>query len=146
MDFVDQNRSSRTALADRKASLRRRPMMMAIVLFAGSLATPATAATEPSAKLVRCGVESCLRVSGERGSAAALVKINGHVVPAEGERSWKIDLPLDTVRAWSTLHARTIEVSLDDPRTDDGGSARVDLPIGLLGGVSNLASLVVSTG
>jgi len=146
MAFVDQTRPLCTALRNRRKTLRSGPLGLAITLLLGSLATPAAAATEPSAKLVRCGARSCLRVSGERESAAVPVKINGHVVPAEGKRSWKIDLPIETVRAWSTLHARTIEISLADPQTEGGASARIDLPIGLLGGVTNLASLVVNTG
>jgi len=119
--------------------------MLAGALLVGGLATSASAA-EPRTKLVRCGTESCLRVSGHRESAMAIVLINGNVVQAEGGHRWEVDLPIDTVRDWSAPHARTIEVSLHDPESQRGISAEIDLPIGLLGGVTDLASLVVSVG
>ena len=125
---------------------RRRALALTGAFAIGNLASPATAAPEPSAKLVRCGAESCLRISGQRESSASIVRINGYVVLAEGKRRWEVDLPIDTVRDWSAPYARTIEVSLRDPDTQSWASASVDLPIGLLGGLTNLASLVVSTG
>lgn len=114
------------------------------LLIAGNLALPAHAAPEPSAKLVHCGDESCLRISGHREDPAAIVRINGHTLPAHGTRRWKIDLPVETVRQWSAPHARTVEVSLHDPATGREASASVELPIGLLGGATRLASLVVT--
>jgi len=119
---------------------------MAGALLHGSLASPASAAREPSARLVHCGEQSCLRISGHRESATSVVLINGNVVPAEGQRNWEVDLPIDTVRDWSAPYARTIEVSLLDRETQRGASASVGLPIGLLGGVTELAALVVDVG
>ena len=110
----------------------------------GSLASPATAASEPSTKLIRCAEQSCLQISGRRENPTAIVCINGHVVPVEGEHSWRVRLPLEAVREWSAPHARTIEVSLQDPETRRETVASVDLPIGLLGGTTDLASLVIS--
>jgi hypothetical protein len=110
----------------------------------GSLASPAAAASEPSTRLVRCGEQSCLQISGSRGDPAAIISINGHVVPVEGEHSWRVRLPVEVVREWSVPYARTIEVSLHDSETQRETNASVDLPIGLLGGVTDLASLVVS--
>lgn len=112
----------------------------------GCLTSPASAAQPPSARLVRCGTESCLRISGHRESPAAVVRVNGHVVPSEGERRWAVELPIDTVRDWSAPHARTIEVSLHDPHTQGTVQISIDLPIGLLGGVTTLASLAISAG
>jgi len=102
------------------------------------------ASSEPSTRLVRCGGDSCLQISGHRDDPASIVSINGHVVPVEGEYSWRVHLPVEVVRQWSAPHARTIEVSLLDWEMQLGTIASVDLPIGLLGGVTNLASLVVS--
>jgi len=48
------------------------------------------------------------------------------------------------VRSWSAPYAREIEVSLRDPATLRETVAAVDLPIGLLGGVTDLAALEVS--
>jgi len=128
----------------RGLSLRQKAVAVSCVLILASFASPASAAPEPSAKLVHCGEESCLRISGHRESPASVVRINGNVVPAEGRRKWEVDLPIRTVRDWSAPHARTIEVSLHDPETQRAASTSVDLPIGLLGGVNDLASLVVS--
>ena len=126
----------------------RRLLLRAFALtslaLAGSLASPAFAAQEPSAKLVRCGAESCLRVAGHRDSPNAIVRINDRVVAAQGESSWEVQLPIETVRAWSPPHARTIHVSLQDPQTRQEANSAVDLPIGLLGGVTELASLLIN--
>lgn len=129
-----------------KLSARQQAVHLASALLLASLASPATAAPEASAKLVHCGAESCLRISGHRESPSSVVRINGNVVSAEGQRKWAVELPIHIVRDWSAPHARTIVVSLHDPATQRGASASVDLPIGLLGGVSDLASLVINVG
>jgi hypothetical protein len=108
-----------------------------------SLASPALAASEPSTRLVSCGSRSCLLVSGHRDNAASLVRINGHVVSVTGKRKWRVSLPVETVRHWSAPSARTLEVTLLDPETHRESSGQADLPIGLLGHVTDLASLVV---
>lgn len=116
-------------------------------LTVGTLASPAAAAApEPSAKLIRCGAESCLRISGYRENPASLVMVNGYAVTAEGEHKWAVELPIDTLRNWSAPAARSVEVSLQDPETQRSTSTDVRLPIGLLGDVTRLASLVVSVG
>ena len=124
----------------------QRALPVAGALLLASFASPASAAPEARAKLVHCGTESCLRISGHRESPTSIVRINGNVVPAEGRRKWAVELPIHTVRDWSAPHARTIEVSLSDPGTRRGATATVDLPIGLLGGVTDLAALVVNVG
>jgi len=129
-----------------RMGFRRLALAAATPVLLGSLASPASAAEEPRAKLVNCGAESCLRIAGTRESLSSVIAINGHVVPAEGRRSWKIDLPMEMVREWSAPHARTVEVSLHDPATQRATKADVDLPIGLLGGVTDLAMLVISSG
>jgi hypothetical protein len=108
-----------------------------------SFATPAMGA-EPSTKLVSCGSESCLLITGERDDPAAIVSINGQPVSVEGKHSWRVRVPVAMVREWSAPHARTIEVALHEPETQRHTVAIADLPIGLLGNVTNLASLEVS--
>jgi hypothetical protein len=124
--------------------LRERALASIGAIIVGSLASPAMATSEPSTRLIRCGEQSCLQISGRRGDPAAIVSINGHAVPVEGEHSWRVRLPVDVVRQWSVPYARTIEVSLHDPETQRETNSSVDLPIGLLGGVTELASLVIS--
>jgi hypothetical protein len=113
-------------------------------IIIGGLASPATAASEPSTRLIRCGEQSCLLISGRREDPAAIISINGHKVLVEGEQRWRVRLPMDVVRQWSAPYARTIEVSMRDPDAQRETIASVDLPVGLLGGTTDLASLVIS--
>lgn len=106
-------------------------------LLATGMAAPALAAPALSAKLVDCGSESCLLVSGHRDKATSAVTINGHAVAAQGAQKWRVRLPVNTVRAWSEPYARTISVAVA------GAEHEADLPIGMLGHTGNLAMLVV---
>ena len=124
--------------------LRKQALASIGAMIIGSLASSATAASAPSTRLIRCEEQSCLQISGRRDDPAAIVSINGHVVSVEGEHRWRVRLPVEVVRQWSVPHARTIEVSLHDPETQRETIASVDLPIGLLGGTTDLASLVIS--
>lgn len=106
--------------------------------FAAALASPAIAsASEPATRLVSCGAESCLVVSGRRANAASPVEINGRQVAVEGGNRWRVRLPVAAVRAWSAPYARTITVSVDEASTE------ADLPIGLLGQITDLAALTI---
>src|ERR1700741_753764 len=116
---------------------------LAALLVAG-FSSPACAATEPRTRLVACEAGSCLLVTGYRANAASAVSINGRTVLADGARRWRVRVPVDTVRAWSAPFARTITVSVVDAETRNDATAEVDLPIGLLGQVEQLAMLVVS--
>ncbi|SRR5258706_125997 len=122
---------------------RERILALAAILVAG-LSSPAYAATGPRARLVACEAGSCLLVTGHRANAASAVSINGRMVSADGGRKWRVRVPVDTVREWSAPFARTITISLVDAETRTDARAEVDLPIGLLGQVENLALLVVS--
>jgi hypothetical protein len=121
------------------SNVRKWTLAVAGALVIGSLASPASAAREPSARLIACGDESCLLVTGYRMDPAEPVSINGRGIEVEGQRRWRARVPVETVRLWSEPHARTIEVSLGD--SESGTS--VDLPIGLLGNVTDLAALEV---
>ncbi|TIX49834.1 hypothetical protein [Alteraurantiacibacter aquimixticola] len=106
--------------------------------------TPALAEMDPRARLVRCGEESCLRISGFREDPAFTVSVNGRKFTVEGKNSWRVRLPVDTVREISSPQARTIEISLRNPHTNTETSASTPLPIGLLGGITTLTSLEVT--
>jgi hypothetical protein len=116
---------------------------LAAIANAG-LASSAMAASEPSTRVVECVSGSCLLVSGHRDNAASAVSINGHVVPVEGKRDWRVRLPVEAVREWSLPLARTITVTLINAQTRSESAAEADLPIGLLGQAENLALLVIS--
>lgn len=122
---------------------RKQALALAGVIAIGSLTSPALAESEPSTKLVRCGAQSCLQVSGYRSDPSATVRLNGQAVDVEGKYGWEVSLPVETVRSLSAPYARSIEVSVHNPETEQVTSANADLPIGLLGGVTDLASLEV---
>jgi hypothetical protein len=117
-------------------------MMVLVTAATIGLATPATAA-EPTTKLVKCRAGHCLLISGQREHAGSLVRINGREVSVDGNRKWRVRLPVETVRLWSEPHARTIDVAVVDPVTGSADSADANLPIGLLGNVTDLAFLVI---
>lgn len=121
--------------------LRDRILTLAAFVAAG-IASPGWAASEPVTRLVDCRSESCLLVTGYRDDATAPVSINGHVVPVEGTRKWRVRLPVETLRTWSAPYARTITVSVANRGARNDAAA--DLPIGLLGHVTDLAFLTVS--
>ncbi len=117
--------------------------LTAAALASAALASPATAATELRTRVVGCGADSCLLVSGTRADAGSAVSINGHPVAVEGGRSWRVRVPVGTIRAWSPPLARTIAVGLSDDGTRAETVSLARLPIGLLGHADQLASLVV---
>ena len=116
--------------------------LIAGVLLA--LSPPISAAPAPEARLVRCGDDDCLRVSGQRDDVHVRVLVNGREITPRGAQKWRMDLPLDTVRRLAPMHARTIEVTLRHPDTGDESSTNVRLPIGLLGGTTRLTALEVT--
>jgi len=111
--------------------------LAASLLAAPALAHPATA------QLVGCDAGSCLLVRGHRATADAVVRINDRVVEAEGGRSWRVRLPMDTVKDWSGPFARTLRVSVSGPSATAARTEAVRLPVGLLGHDVELAYLVV---
>ncbi|AOR79023.1 hypothetical protein BV97_01710 [Novosphingobium resinovorum] len=123
------------------AENRRRMAIMMVAAASFTIGTSnAMAASGPATKLVPCGESSCLQVSGHRSDPSSPVHINGRPVTVEGGKAWKVVLPLQTVRVWSAPIARTIAVSVSD--ADAPGTQQADLPIGLLGHVTELALVV----
>lgn len=115
--------------------------MALAALLAAAFASPAAAAHEPKTRLVNCAEGSCLLVTGRRASAEAGISINGNAVSVEGDRRWRVMVPLATVRQWAAPFARTLTVSVADPAAPV--EAEAELPIGLLGHNQELAFLVV---
>jgi hypothetical protein len=113
---------------------------MLMALAAASLPIQAQSAT---VKLTRCGAGDCLLVRGHRNSGQAIVRVNERAVEASGGRSWRVRLPVATVRDWSAPFARTLSISVVDPTGAVERAEAVRLPVGLLGHDLELASLVV---
>ncbi|MYL99373.1 hypothetical protein GR702_16515 [Novosphingobium sp. FGD1] len=111
--------------------------------FAAVQAPGAIAAQEPATKLVFCGKNDCLLVSGFRADPASQVQLNGHPVKVEGGRAWKVRVPIATVRAWSRPRARTLDVMVLNADSRLNRADQAALPIGLLGQTTQLASLVI---
>ena len=92
----------------------------------------------PKLRVVECGAESCLRITGHRDDSAAPVLINGHEIAVTGRHRWTARVPVAKVRNWSAPYARSIQLSVANEEHS------TQLPIGLLGTRGDLAMLVVS--
>lgn len=114
----------------------RRNMLIAGTVLAATLAMPAAAKTRT--RVVDCKAGSCLLVTGQRASDSAAVRINGRAVAAQGQRNWRVSVPIDTLRNWSEPYARTITVAVA------GSETQAALPIGLLGHSQDLAFLTIT--
>ena len=123
--------------------LRNRLVGIAIGAFVVACASTATAAPAPKTRLVSCGSESCLLVTGRRKSADSLVSINDRLVSVGGRRAWHVRVPLAAVRELTSPYARNIEVTVTQADGHEEWSEDASLPIGLLGH-NNLATLVIS--
>ncbi|WP_076073010.1 hypothetical protein [Sphingomonas montana] len=121
-----------------------------IVPFAGlfcaltMVAAPAQGARAMRARLVQCGPESCLRLSGYRPSATAVVRIGARALAVDGGRKWQATVPLTVARTWPIARGYALRVVVADPDTLTERSERVLLPPGALGSRNEIASLVVS--
>lgn len=123
--------------------LHGRSIAIAALLTMTAHVASAAARDGAQTRLQRCGTDTCLLVQGRRADPRAVVRIAEHPVAVRGSHAWRAMLPLDDVRAWSTPFARTITVRVDEP----GGSVSeglARLPIGLLGHVTELASLEIT--
>jgi len=112
----------------------------ALALAALGIISPAQAQSGhvPKLRVVECGAESCLRITGHRDDSTAPVLINGHEIAVTGRHRWTARVPVAKVRNWSAPYARSIQLSV----ANEEHSAR--LPVGLLGTRDDLAMLVVS--
>lgn len=106
---------------------------------------PFAAAARPAdaTRIVRCDAGDCLLVRGHRASPEAAVRVNGHPVEVRGGTAWRAELPVETVRAWSTARARTLDVSVSEPDAAAARTMTLRLPVGMFARPTELASLVV---
>jgi len=79
-------------------------------------------------------------VTGRRPDTAAAVTLGDHRVSVSGGRTWRMAVPLQTVRTWFPPATRAITVHIGGA---DGRDTVVPLPIGLLSSGVQLASLEV---
>jgi hypothetical protein len=110
---------------------------MTVGCTAGSMAAAA------QARLVHCGSETCLRLSGRRANAAVAVRIAGQILAVEGIHAWRVTVPLREARDWRRAADGTLPVTLSDAAT---GTETMDVaapPPGALGRRVDLATLIV---
>lgn len=112
-------------------------------LLCASMTGTAQAEAPIGAKLVRCGADSCLRLSGHRAGAEVAVRVDGHDLHVEGERAWRATVPLSTARTWAIGRGYSVAVTLVDVGAGTERRQSVALPPGSLGSRLELASLVV---
>ena len=114
---------------------------LALALVAAG--SPARARPVAPTRVISCAAGRCLLIRGHRASVRDGVRINGRPVDVSGGTSWRVRLPIATIRDWSAPFARTLEVAVADPAGSAGRGEAVPLPVGLLAGKAELASLVV---
>ncbi len=143
---MSNDTSPQTFFAMRRSALRaiRKALAGGLTAIAVLHAVPALADSGAEAKLVRCGAQSCLQVTGHRDDASAPVRINGHLVAVQGQRNWRANLSVGTIKEWSAPFDRHIVVTSYDAAAQRDTDDKVRLPIGLLGHVPDLASLVIT--
>jgi hypothetical protein len=123
--------------------LHRASRLFSLILALAMAAMPRSAIAAPEARLVHCGSDTCLRISGHRPHAAVIVRIAGHDLAVEGERSWRATVPLATARAWAGVSGDALVLTLADSRAGTESRTVVSAPPGALGKRIELASLVV---
>ena len=114
-----------------------------LVVAASLSVTPAIAERAPRARLVHCGAETCLRLSGYRSRPTAAIRVAGQTLAVEGGRAWRVTVPLTTARGWATSAGYSLTVTTADPDTGSDSRLAVPVPPGALGSRVELAALVV---
>lgn len=109
-----------------------------------TMIAPAQAERQTRARLVSCGENSCLRLSGYRARADMVVRIGEHDLAVEGDRAWQATVPLNVARAWPIARNYALRVTLVDPDEGAERGETVMLPPGSLGSRTEIASLIIS--
>lgn len=117
-----------------------------IAMFCGltAIVAPAQAKAGAHARLVHCGADTCLRLSGHRPGATTAIRIGGRALAVEGGRTWQATVPLATARTWPIARGYALRLILADSTSGLERTESVMLPPGALGSHLELASLVVS--
>ena len=124
-----------------RLSVFHRFVLAGACIAAGS-ATPALAT---QARLVHCGTDTCLRLSGRRAHPEVAVQVAERDLQVEGGRRWRADVPLAAARLWQGVARDRLTVTLADARTGSRRSETVLLPPGAFAGRIELAELVIGT-
>jgi hypothetical protein len=123
--------------------LRLRSRLSGSLLGIALTMAPHGALAATQARLVHCGSDTCLRLSGHRPNPGVAIRVAGHDLPVEGGNAWHATLPIATARDWASASGATMLLTLADERTGRDGSEVVALPPGALGRRIEIASLMV---
>jgi hypothetical protein len=122
-----------------------RAIRMALSLVCAlTMIAPAQAERQTRARLVSCGENNCLRLSGYRERADMVVRLGERDLAVEGDHAWQATVPLDVARAWPIARNYALRVVLVDPDAETERVETVMLPPGSLGSRTEIASLIVS--
>ncbi|MGK6321748.1 hypothetical protein ACMGDM_01540 [Sphingomonas sp. DT-51] len=127
--------------------LRRFPLAAiaraaALLCVVGTTA-PARAERPISARLVHCGTETCLRLSGHRSGPAVAIRVDGRDLDVAGDRAWQATVTLAEARRWRIVRGYALSVTLADAAAGTERVEHVAVPPGALGTRMELASLIV---
>lgn len=118
--------------------------ILAASLGLAAATLPAGPAWAGDSRLVHCGAETCLQLSGRRADPAVAVRVAGRELAVTGGRAWRATVPLSTARDWPVAAGGTLRLTLADPRSGVETADAVVVPPGALGRRVELASLTVS--
>lgn len=104
---------------------------------------PGSAMAASRARLVRCGDQTCLRISGHRSDPAMMVRIGEQPVAVEGNQAWHATVSLSAARAGANASLDTLTLTTADRKTGVETVDMVALPPGALGRRVELATLDV---
>jgi hypothetical protein len=121
----------------------QRTIRSVVVMGLALAATPGPAMAASRARLVHCGDQTCLRVSGHRSDAALMIRIGEQLVAVEGDRAWHATVPLSTARGGANASLDTLTLTMTDRNTGVETVDMVALPPGALGRRVELATLDV---
>ncbi len=121
-----------------------RPVAKSIALLAAlTIALPAHAEHAPQGRLVHCGQDTCLRLSGRRQRPEVVIEVGGQDLAVTGRRDWVVTIPLWRARQWVQSFGDPLTLTDFDPQSNAVRTTKVLLPPGALGRHVELASLVV---
>ena len=121
----------------------RAPRLVGFLLGLAVTAAPALSASVARSRLVHCGRDTCLRISGHRSNPALPIRIDGDALAVDGGRHWRVTVPLSTVRIWAKSSGPVLTLTSTDARGGTESRETVMLPPGAFGQRVELASLVV---
>lgn len=125
------------------ASPTRAPRLVGFLLGLAMMAAPALSASVAQSRLVHCGRDTCLRISGRRSNPAVSIRIDGDALAVDGNRDWRVTVPLSTARIWARSSGSVLTLTSTDARGGTESRENVMLPPGAFGQRVELASLVV---